>query len=60
MQKKYKAASIIITHDMVCAKLTSDRVIVLNEGLSTEIGTFNDLKSSKQEIVKEYLDVDSL
>ena len=28
LQKKYKTTSIIITHDMACAKLTSDRVII--------------------------------
>lgn len=60
VQKKYKAASIIITHDMVCAKLTSDRVFILNEGITTEIGTFNDLKNSNKEIVKEYLDLEAI
>ena len=60
VQKKYKAASIVITHDMVCARLTADRVIILNEGKTTEIGTFNDLKRSKDKIVKDYLDVEAL
>jgi phospholipid/cholesterol/gamma-HCH transport system ATP-binding protein len=60
VQKKYKAASIIITHDMLCAKLTADRVIILNDGVTTEIGTFEDLKNSKKDIVKEYLDLEAL
>src|SRR6187397_3093456 len=33
IQKKNKTTAIIITHDMACAKITGDRVVVLREGL---------------------------
>ena len=32
VQKKYKTSSIIITHDIECARNTADRVIMLNDG----------------------------
>jgi phospholipid/cholesterol/gamma-HCH transport system ATP-binding protein len=32
IQKKYHTSSIVITHDILCAKEVADRVIVLNEG----------------------------
>ena len=33
IQEKYKTTSLIITHDMACAKLTSNRIIVLKDGV---------------------------
>lgn len=32
IQKKYKTSSIIITHDIECARMTADRVIMLQDG----------------------------
>src|SRR5665213_59180 len=32
IQKKYKTTSLIITHDMECARIASDRVLVMNDG----------------------------
>ena len=32
VQKKYKTSSIIITHDIECARTTADRIIMLHEG----------------------------
>jgi phospholipid/cholesterol/gamma-HCH transport system ATP-binding protein len=33
MKKKYNISSITITHDMACAKMTADRIIMLKEGV---------------------------
>lgn len=33
MQRKYKISSLIITHDISCAKMTADRIVMLKEGL---------------------------
>jgi len=54
MQKKYKTTSIIITHDMECARITADRVVVMNDGEYIEEGTFQSLQKSKNEIVKSF------
>jgi phospholipid/cholesterol/gamma-HCH transport system ATP-binding protein len=54
MQKKYKTSSIIITHDMECARITADRLLVLNDGEFVEEGTYPELESSKTEFVRSF------
>jgi phospholipid/cholesterol/gamma-HCH transport system ATP-binding protein len=54
MQKKYKTTSIIITHDMECAKITSDRVVIMEDGEYVAEGTFDELHHSDNKFVKSY------
>jgi phospholipid/cholesterol/gamma-HCH transport system ATP-binding protein len=54
MQKKYKTTSIIITHDMDCARITADRVLMMNDGEFIAEGTFNEMKRSDNELVRSY------
>ncbi len=54
MQKKYKTTSIIITHDMECARITADRVVIMNDGEYIAEGSFDELLKSKDTIVKAY------
>jgi len=54
MQKKYKTTSIIITHDMECARITSDRIVIMNNGEYIAEGTFQSLHKSTNEIAKEF------
>ena len=54
MQKKYKTTSIIITHDMECARITSDRVVIMNDGKYIAEGTFQSLHKSTNELAKEF------
>ena len=54
MQKKYKTSSIIITHDMECARITADRLIVLNEGEFIAEGTYEELEKSESEFVRSF------
>jgi phospholipid/cholesterol/gamma-HCH transport system ATP-binding protein len=46
VQKKYKAASIIITHDIECARMTANRIIILKDGTCYAEGTFQELSNS--------------
>jgi phospholipid/cholesterol/gamma-HCH transport system ATP-binding protein len=39
MKQKYNISSITITHDMLCAKMTADRIIMLREGVVVAEGT---------------------
>lgn len=54
MQKKNKTSSIIITHDMACAKLTSDKVVVFKDGVITAEGTYEELEKSKDKWVNSF------
>ncbi len=53
-KKKYNTSSIIISHDMHCAKLTSDRVVVLSDGICYAEGTFDELQKSKDPIIHSF------
>lgn len=46
VRDRYNTASIIITHDVSCARQVSDRVIALIEGESKLEGTFEELKAT--------------
>lgn len=54
MQKKYKTSSIIITHDMECARITSDRVLIMDDGEYIAEGTFEGLRKSKNKLAEAY------
>jgi phospholipid/cholesterol/gamma-HCH transport system ATP-binding protein len=44
VREKYKTSSIIITHDISCARHTSDRVIALVDGHNKPEKTFQELE----------------
>jgi phospholipid/cholesterol/gamma-HCH transport system ATP-binding protein len=46
VRSKYKTSSIIITHDISCARQTGDRIIALVNGKNKIEGTFDELKNS--------------
>lgn len=54
MQLKYNTSSIIITHDLTCAKETGDRVGMFVEGRFTRMGKFEDVFDSNDEHVKGF------
>ena len=54
IQQKYKTTSIIITHDMACAKQTSDRIVILKDGIVNAEGTYDALENSKDEWVRSF------
>jgi len=54
IQKKNKTTSVIITHDMACAKLTGDRLVILKDGLMVAEGSYSTLEKSKDESVRSF------
>ena len=54
VQKKYKTSSLIITHDVDCARVVSERMILLVDGRNYAEGSFADLTSSQEEQVKAF------
>jgi len=56
VQEKYKAASIIITHDIECARMTGNRIIMLKEGVFAQEGTFAQLKKSEDKWIHSFFE----
>ena len=46
-QEKFHTSSIIITHDMNCAKITGDRILIMNNGEFIAEGTYEELQHSQ-------------
>ncbi|RYD82998.1 MAG: ABC transporter ATP-binding protein [Sphingobacteriales bacterium] len=56
MQKKNNITSIIITHDMPCAKMTADRVVMLKEGEIIAQGTYEEMEKSDDEWIRTFFE----
>lgn len=56
VQKRYNTSSIIITHDLTCAKTTGDRLAVLLDGQFLKEGSFEEVFSSSDERLKSFYD----
>ena len=56
IQQKNKTTSVIITHDMACAKLTGDRIVLLRDGVIYLEGTYAELEQSKDEWVHSFFE----
>ncbi len=52
VQKKYKTSSIIITHDIECARMTADRLIMLQDGKAYKEGNLSQFEKSTDKIIK--------
>lgn len=53
---KYKTSSIIISHDMNCVKITSDRIVLLLDGQCTIQGNYESLKHSDDVKIKPFFE----
>jgi phospholipid/cholesterol/gamma-HCH transport system ATP-binding protein len=56
VQQKYNTASIIITHDVECARITANRMMIIKDGASVAEGTFKELSGSKDEWVRSFFE----
>lgn len=54
IQKKYKTSALIITHDVDCARVTADRMVLLIEGTNYAEGTFKQLSESNDPKIKAF------
>lgn len=54
VQEEYQAASIIITHDMKCAQIATDRIKILDAGMFIAEGTYKELSSSSDKQIKAF------
>lgn len=56
VQKKYNTSSIIITHDIECAKLTGNRIIVIKDGVCAAEGSYVDLEKSTDPWIRSFFE----
>lgn len=56
VQEKYKTSSIIITHDLACAKSVGDRIVMLLDGRFERQGNFDEIFDTDDERVKPFYD----
>ncbi len=56
VQQRYNTSSIIITHDLTCAKSTGDRVAMLLDGQFQRIGSFDEVFDTTDSRVKPFFD----
>lgn len=54
IQEKYNTSSVIITHDVDCARVISNRMILLVDGINYAEGTFEKLSVSKDPKVQAF------
>jgi len=55
LQEKLKITSIAVTHDMVTAYKVSDRIAMLYEGRIEEIGTPEEIRETKNSVVRQFI-----
>ena len=54
IQNTYGTSSLIITHDVDCARVISNRIILLVDGINYAEGTYSELSSSEDPKIKMF------
>lgn len=55
LSRKLKTTSIVVSHDMSCALEIADQIVVLDQGNVIEKGTPEQMKTSKNTLVRDFL-----
>lgn len=56
VQNKYNTSSIIITHDIECARLTGNRIIVIKDGVCSAEGSYEELEKSNDPWIRSFFE----
>ncbi len=56
IKEKYNTSALIISHDMNCVKMASDRVIILLDGKCYATGTYQTLIQSTDQRIKQFFE----
>ncbi len=54
IQKKYNTSSIIISHDLSCARITSNKILILIDGACYATGTYEELSNMSDKKIKQF------
>ncbi len=60
LKHQLKLTSIVVTHDMRFAERLADRVLFLHEGTARFFGTLDEMKETKDDVLRQFLDQDTL
>lgn len=55
LHDRLKVTSVVVTHDMVSAYFVGDRIAMLHEGRIEEVGTAEEIRSTKNPIVQQFI-----
>jgi phospholipid/cholesterol/gamma-HCH transport system ATP-binding protein len=56
VQREYNTSSIIITHDLTCARSTGNRIAMLLDGVFVRTGTFDEVFTTDDQRVRSFFD----
>lgn len=56
VKERYHTSSIVITHDLTCAKITGDRIAMLLDGKFVKQGSFSSVFDTDDERIKSFYD----
>lgn len=56
VKQRYKTSSIVITHDLACAKQTGDRILMMVDGKFIKEGDFEEVFETEDETIKGFYD----
>lgn len=56
VQEKYHTSGIVITHDLECARITANRVVMIRDGKCYMEGTYKELKSSEDSWIRSFFE----
>ncbi len=54
LQRSLKMTSVVVTHDLLCAKIIADRAIVLDDGKIVKEGSIDELTNSEDQLLKNF------
>jgi phospholipid/cholesterol/gamma-HCH transport system ATP-binding protein len=56
VQDKYNTSSVIVTHDIECARITANRIIVIHNGICAAEGSYRELVTSANKLVRSFFE----
>lgn len=56
VQQEFKSSSIVITHDLACAKSVGDRIVILLDGKFERQGSFEEIFDTEDSRIKPFYD----
>ena len=56
VKRRYKTSSIVITHDLACAKQTGDRILMMVDGKFIKEGDFEEVFETEDETIQGFYD----